>query len=330
MTFGLRAVNAQGAGSQGESSAFWHRIARIDDQIQHDLRELTGIDLDVATVFEAMKMAFDGNIFPEEAEERTLEIGDERVHLQHARIKRLSAAEGEKLPGQGGGAARGATDFGEMSSDVTLARELVEKEIAIAKNGGEEVVEVVRHAGGELAEGFHFLGAAKLIVQLPARRDVHQGANEPHRLPGFIAENAGPLQEKDVGSIGAAEPVFAAPVLACGKRVTNTGGDASAIFRMNVLLPKTDLARSGRRCVTEEALQTLRPREPAALYIPIPNRVIRSPGNKRRIFRAFSLCIFESMVRVRNFMGVSPVFAGSRFLCEETERGLVFILSFGC
>ena len=100
------------------------------------------------------------------------------------------------------------------------------------------------------------------------------------------------------------------------------------IFRVNVLLPETDLARGNRRCVAEEARQALRPREPATLYIPIPNRIIRSPGNERRIFRAFSLCVFER--RVRNFMDMSPVFAGGRFLFEETGRGLIFILSFGC
>jgi len=184
------------------------------------------------------------------------------------------------------------------------------------------------HAGGKLAEGVHLLRAAKLVLKLFTRGDVHQGADEPDRLCLFIAENTGPLQEKDINSVRATEPVFAAPVFACAKRVAAAGGGARAIFRVNVFLPETDFLRSGRKGVTEEALQALRPGQPAALYIPIPKRIIRSPGSKRRMFRAFSRSVFERMVW--NLMGLAPPFAGSRFSGEGTGRGLVFILNFGC
>ena len=142
----------------------------------------------------------------------------------------------------------------------------------------------------------------------------------------FIAENASPLQKKDVNPVRATEPVFAAPVIAGGKCVANTGGGASAIFRVKVFLPETDLGRGRRRCVTEQVLQALRPDQPAARYIPIPNRIIRSPGSKRRIFWAFSRSVFE----MRNFMGLFRFCAGNRIRGEETGRGLVFILNFGC
>ena len=50
-------------------------------------------------------------------------------------------------------------------------------------------------------------------------------------------------------------------------------------------------ASRGRR-VTEQTFEALRPGERAAFYIPIPNRIIRSPGSKRKMFRAFRRAIF--------------------------------------
>ena len=40
----------------------------------------------------------------------------------------------------------------------------------VAVNDGENVVEIVRHAAGELADGFHFLRLAQLLLQPFLRR----------------------------------------------------------------------------------------------------------------------------------------------------------------
>src|SRR5215471_5348127 len=55
---------------------------------------------------------------------------------------------------------------------------------------------------------------------------------------------------------------------------------------MKILLPETNVSARGCGVVAEEGLQTLRPGERAGLYIPIPNRIVCSPGNKRKIVRA--------------------------------------------
>jgi len=61
------------------------------------LRELTGIHFDVRALFEMMQMAGDGNVFAEEAEERALEIRDDRIDLENLRLKRLPPAKGQQL-----------------------------------------------------------------------------------------------------------------------------------------------------------------------------------------------------------------------------------------
>ena len=68
------------------------------------------------------------------------------------------------------------------------------------------------------------------------------------------------------------------------ERVVNGGGDASAVAGIKILLPETDVVALGRRIVvTEKKLQALRPGKRPAFYIPIPNCIVCSPGNKRKI-----------------------------------------------
>ncbi len=46
------------------------------------------------------------------------------------------------------------------------------EERCVAVDDGENVVEVVRDAAGELADGLHFLRLAELLLQPPLRRDI--------------------------------------------------------------------------------------------------------------------------------------------------------------
>ena len=45
--------------------------------------------------------------------------------------------------------------------------------------------------------------------------------------------------------------------------------------------------------VSEQSFEALRPGKRAGLYIPIPNSIIRSPGNDRKMFRAFRRAAFR-------------------------------------
>ena len=56
-----------------------------------------------------------------------------------------------------GSATGGATYFGNMIGDNTFEVQLLQKQIAVAQNGGEEIVEVVRDTTGELSKRLHFL-----------------------------------------------------------------------------------------------------------------------------------------------------------------------------
>ena len=92
----------------------------------------------------------------------------------------------------------------------------------------------------------------------------------------------------------AAKPIFTTPVLArSSESIADTGRGARAIFRMNLLLPEADLLRGGRSTITEQTLEPLWPKEQAASYIPIPNCIVRSPGNDLKMLLALRRIVFR-------------------------------------
>src|SRR2546421_11699850 len=101
-----------------------------------------------------------------------------------------------------------------MAGDLAFHSQLVEEQIAVAENGGEEIVEVVSDTAGQLAEGFHFLRTNELILELFSRRDVHERTDETHRLAVPIANDGGALKEIEIGAVHVPEPVFARPIIA--------------------------------------------------------------------------------------------------------------------
>ena len=131
-----------------------------------------------------------------------------------------------------------------------------------------------------------------------------------------------------IGSISALESIFARPAFAAaGERIANTGSGAGAIFGMNLLLPKADLVGGVRSTITKQALQALRPGERARFYIPIPNSIIRSPGNNRRMFLALSRTIFRGMRRSFMVWRRVEFFGGS--VATRCGRWLFASLFFG-
>ena len=108
-------------------------------------------------------------------------FADEAVHFNDARLERVLPAEGEQLGRQVGGAVGGAANFSDVLRGLAFHPEFVQKQIAVAEDGGEKIIEVVRDAAGQLAERFHLLRTEDLILQLLARGDVHERADETHR-----------------------------------------------------------------------------------------------------------------------------------------------------
>ena len=191
-----------------------------------------------------MQLTADANVFAEETQERSLELGDDRIHFEHVRHEGMLATEGEELRGERGCATRGIPNFADVICHCALHAHFVQEQVAIAEDGGEEIIEVVRHAAGELAEGFHFLRARKLVMQVFASRDVHERPDELRCHSFCIANNQRAFEHIGVAAVGAAQFVFAAPLFSFAmERFAKARGRARAVGWVNALLPERDLAR---------------------------------------------------------------------------------------
>ena len=206
----------------------------------------------------------------------------------------MLAAEGEQLSRQDGGPAGGVSDFADVAGDRAFHPELVEKQIAVAEDRGEKIIEVVRDAAGELTKRFHLLRADELILQLFPRGHIHERPHEANGRARGIADDQRAFEQIPIGTVAVVEPIFARPAVAFrGQRIANAGGRARPILGMNLLLPEADVAARGGTVISEQSFETLRPGKRAGFYIPIPNSIIRSPGNDRKMFRAFKRAAFR-------------------------------------
>ena len=98
---------------------------------------------------------------------------DDVVHADHRRLQHLPAAEREQLARERGGAVGGAADLLEVAAQQRVAvAGAGEREVGVAADRGEQVVEVVRDAAGELADGLHLLRLPELVLEPVPRGDV--------------------------------------------------------------------------------------------------------------------------------------------------------------
>ena len=82
------------------------------------------------------------------------------------RAQGLLAREGEQLPGQAGGAVRVRLDLLDVVIVAVARRVPHQHQVAVADDRGEDVVEIVRDAAGELADDLHLRRLGDLALEL--------------------------------------------------------------------------------------------------------------------------------------------------------------------
>ena len=93
-------------------------------------------------------------------------VGDDFVQIQNSGLEHLHSAEGQQLSGHGNGAVAGFLNLFEAAPLRGFHAAAIEKQVAVAANDGEQIVEVVRHSAGQPADCFHFVGLAKTLLEL--------------------------------------------------------------------------------------------------------------------------------------------------------------------
>ena len=87
------------------------------------------------------------------------------------------------------GALGGAPDFLDVGARGMIRRELAERQLRVAGDRGQRVVQIVRDAAGEPADRFHLLRLPQLILEQPAVGDVLHGADHPQRTALRVAHD---------------------------------------------------------------------------------------------------------------------------------------------
>ena len=170
-----------------------HGIARIHGKVDDHLFKLLRVGTDRAQF--AVVAHGELDLVAHQALEQLTDLAHHVGQLEDHGAQSLLAAEGEQLAGQAGGAVGIGLDLLDIVVIAVTRRVAQEHEIAIADDGGQHIVEVMRDTACQLADGLHLGGLRNLAAQTlflggigdreqhrRIAQPAHTGESDRHRL----------------------------------------------------------------------------------------------------------------------------------------------------
>ena len=154
----------------GELSALRHGVPRVDGEIEDRALQLVLVGLDRPQA--RRKHALELDLLAERPVQELRHVPDENVEVERLRLERLSPREGEQAAGQPRRALGALERHGDAAIDSRFVAPAPPDDVETADDEGEEIVEVVRDAPGELADRLHLLGLAKRVLDLRSFGDL--------------------------------------------------------------------------------------------------------------------------------------------------------------
>src|SRR5262249_32284726 len=99
----------------------------------------------------------DPNASDDERSDQLRDVFDLQAHIEHLRLERLTAGEGQKLRGELGSALDRLGDRVGLAPFALFREVAAAQEIGRGTNDGQKIVEIMRDAAGELTDRFHLL-----------------------------------------------------------------------------------------------------------------------------------------------------------------------------
>ncbi len=156
-------------GLDGEPPAVRHRVARVDGEVDDRILELVRVDRGVPQP--AGEHGLDRHRLADRAVEQFRHALHQPVDVDRSDLERMLAREREQALHQDGGALGGLAAIGEPAAHAFGPVEAPQREVEIADDGGQQVVEVVRDTAGEAADRLHLLRLTQCFLGLLAARD---------------------------------------------------------------------------------------------------------------------------------------------------------------
>ena len=165
-----------------ELAALGHRIACVDGEVEQRAFQLVRIDRHAPQA--AREHRLDRDVLADRAADQVGHAGDQPVDVGGLRIQRLAPREREQLLGQRDGALCAARHLIDRAPQfAVVGRSVAPDRFEIADDDGEQVVEVVRDAAGELADRLHLLRLPQLFLDQAALGEVASDLGEAHDRP---------------------------------------------------------------------------------------------------------------------------------------------------
>ncbi len=162
----------------GQFAALRHGIAGIDRQIHQHLLDLPRVRQDVAQIGSGLRNQV--QVFADHPTQHVVEIQDQRVEIEHARLDRLFTCKGEQLVSESRGALGSVEDFVQIAGDLMILRwQRVAGQLGIPADRREQVVEVVGNAPRQPADTLHLLRLEQLCFELFAIGDIVRDPDHP-------------------------------------------------------------------------------------------------------------------------------------------------------
>ena len=122
----------------------------------------------------------------DEAAQQVRELGQDVGQVEGLRLQRLAARERQQLTHQSGGAVGVLLDLHDVGEGLVARRVAQQQEVAEPDHRGQEIVEVVGDAAGELTDGLHFLGLNELLLERPPLGGIHQVRDQAGPRRGLV------------------------------------------------------------------------------------------------------------------------------------------------
>ena len=148
-------------GFDGEHAARRHGVSGIQAEVQHDPSDLGRVCFDQTGV--GIQSHGDLDPLVQQSSKHLFEIGDDGIQIERSRLQDLPTAEREQLIGQRRRSRRRRADLGHLIDRPPIEPRRVGKEIGVADDHGQQVVEVVGDPAGQPADGLHLLALPALL-----------------------------------------------------------------------------------------------------------------------------------------------------------------------
>ena len=236
-----RFIKVSSGSLNDEPAAFGHGVAGIHREIQQHLIQHAGVGMDAHRLQGKSELHLD--IGTQNAAQHVGHPGDGLVQIQIAQLQNFLPAEQQQLPRQRRRTLGGDPDLLDAIRLVRGKPAVVHEQVHLQPDDRQDIVEIVRHAAGQLAEALHFLGLPKLRFHGFALGKIQHEANAFFKV---VLKHCRAQQDRH------ARAVFANPFLLI-RRANSGGGE----FLQGALVEFGVFRRRHRHPVNGPGLQGL-------------------------------------------------------------------------